>query len=781
MTYTTSLPYPTHDIVLADDQGNELGVIAVNAKGEHDPASIVRTPVERSSLKMSQGNQSYSDLQPPYTVLAQNEWGGGRGGRTFEDDTTRFYSSCRAETGRAGKIILSGRETYGMGYRTVVENGPGAMRMIPLLGAQSQLAVKLTTVGGFTLDKVLLWIAYVGAPGDISVSLCADTAGAPGAAAQTVTLARTALQMSILSEPVIFDFNTALAAATSYWIVVTAANDTTKYWKVGVSETAGLTKESADGTTWTASAYDMYYRAMDNTAEMDGEFFEYEDEEYFVTKPTAGASQLWRVSGSVWSDVTPGAMTAIVTDVVVTNKMVIFAFGASLAMIGMRKNGANLETFVDTGQTAQFIEMYNDEGTVKLVKTLGTVVSSANEPVWGIQPAWTDIKQVGKTWEAITGLAKYANDSGAETMIVMKESGPWEYDGDAVHNLSHDEMKAVASMQLGKVARKSDVYLWMSVMNTVWRFYSPTFDDVGFMLDDGLPFDMRGVVSCILPYPGRTLVAVDAGATGYSSILENKGGSAWHEKYRAPKGERIFNMDIQVTAGLGRLWVRQGADFMYLPLPGAGFDPKQDADYPYQHEGMVELGDMYGGLQDAWKYWSTLKLQLEDLEDNVTWIEADFKLDDGEWTPLPTAFTEMPIEEKAFGVTDAEGRTFGVSSKKFKLRVRLYSRSLLKSPTVWAIIIEAVTVTAPKFTYSMVAKIGNLDLNYGSDKTLEAWEKMQLLDTWSGTAQSLWMRCINPLFDGKPVFLAPLSNRPLMVSEHEGEFEYTTTITLQEA
>jgi len=74
MTYTTSLPYPTHDIVLADDQGNELGVIAVNAKGEHDPASIVRTPVERSSLKMSQGNQSYSDLQPPYTVLAQNEW-----------------------------------------------------------------------------------------------------------------------------------------------------------------------------------------------------------------------------------------------------------------------------------------------------------------------------------------------------------------------------------------------------------------------------------------------------------------------------------------------------------------------------------------------------------------------------------------------------------------------------------------------------------------------------------------------------------------------------------
>lgn len=172
---------------------------------------------------------------------------------------------------------------------------------------------------------------------------------------------------------------------------------------------------------------------------------------------------------------------------------------------------------------------------------------------------------------------------------------------------------------------------------------------------------------------------------------------------------------------------------------------------------------------------------LEELEDDTTWVEADYKLDDGAWVALPDEFTEMPIDEKEFGETDEDGRTFGVSSKKFKLRIRLYSVDTLKTPVVRSVIVEAVTVNQPKFTYSLVAKIGSKDLNGAPDETTKPYQKVGQLDTWSGEAQSLWMTCINPLFTGRAVFLAPVPNRPLTVSEYENEFEYTTTIVLQEA
>lgn len=903
-------PTPDYDVVLRDEAGVEIGLQVVDGNGNHDPTGVVCTPVERSSLKTSQGNQSYSDLEPPYTVLAQSDWSGGRGAKTYEDDVTRFSDSCRANTGRAFKTFLNGRETYGTGVRSANTSLPGSMQMIALVGATERMAVKFQANSSYTADKIGLWVAVFGEPaGNLNVRLCANHASGtkPGTMLQSKTITFANLETLSLSELYLFDHtNQALVSGTYYWIEVYADTGDVAagtYWKVGVSSTASVTYQSADdGANWTLSAYSLYYRVMDATAFLSGVLVHYRRALYFITQPTDGSvskmykngvhgaaisnagalsklkaggapgwttnqfagcvvailegpglteRQPWRriVSNNSseltvdsdwlvahttatsfvilgmndWVEKSGLGLTQTVTGVEVTDKDIMYLAQGSATVVWQYREHNNAGTWTQndtncvtnpSGPTvpmAVFIRTYYSGDQQKIVRSTGdTKVETSNVPAnWTSPFGWaTAGKQVGSDSERITGLTRYVDSSEAETVWIFKEGGPWVFDGTDIVSRSREEMARIRSESMGLVAIKSDVFLFFSVMNTIWRFYDPSFDDVGPMLDEGLPSDRSGTPSAILAYPGRTLVAYDAGASGYSTIIENTGGGSWHEVYRAPKGERITAMEFQVIPGstnVDRLWVRQGADFVWVPFPSNAFDPKQDTNYPYAHEGMVELAPMYAGLMDAWKYWKTLKLQIESLVANTTWVEADYSLDDGDWVTMADAFTESPLDEHDFGETDSEGRSFGVSSKKFKLRLRLLSTDVTKSPIVTAAIIEAVTVAKPKFTYSFGTKIETKDINGKPDQvltagqktalvalgveastgdfdtTLNPTQKMKLLKAWSGRAQSLWITSVVPLFNGLPVFLAPTPIRNLTISEVEGEYTYSTTLTLQEA
>lgn len=901
---------PDYDVVLRDDSGIEIGLPVIDSNGNHDPTGIVCTPVERSSLKTSQGNQSYSDLEPPYTVLAQSDWSGGRAAKTYEDDVTRFADSCRANTGRAFKVFLNGRETYGTGVRSANTHLPGSMRMIALDGNQDRLAVRFQANASYTVDKIGLWVSVFGEPaGTLTVRLCADHASGtkPGTVLQTKTITYADLATLSLSELFLFDItNNAVVSGTYYWVEVYATTSDVAagtYWKVGVSDTAGTTYQSADGgTNWSASAYDLYYRVMDATAGLPGIMVKYMRALYFVTQPTDGSvskiykngvhgacisnagalsklkaggapgwttnqfagcvvailegpgiteSQPWRriVSNNAseltvdsdwliahttstsfiilgmdsWVEKTGVGITQTVTSVEVTDKNLMYlAQGASTVVWQYREyNNAGTWTQNDTncvtnpsGPTipmAVFMRTYYSGDQQKIVRSTGdTKVENSNVPAnWTSPFGWASAgKAVGSDSERITGLTRYVDSSEAETIWVFKEGGPWVFDGADIVSRSREELARIRSESMGRVGVKSDVFLYFSVMNTIWRFYDPTFDDVGPMLDEGLPANRMGTPSAILAYPGRTIVAYDAGASGYSTVIENTGGASWHEVYRAPKGERITALEFQVIPGssnVDRLWIRQGADFVWVPFPSLAFDPKQDSNYPYMHEGMVELAPMYAGLMDAWKYWKTLKLQIEDLVANTTWVEADYQLDDGDWVTMGSTFTDSPLDEHDFGETDSDGRSFGVSSKKFKLRLRMLSVDYTKSPIITAAIIEAVTVTKPKFTYMFSTKTESKDLNGNPDPeltsdqktalvalgvedstgdfgtTLTPTQKVKLLKAWSGRAQSLWMTSAVPLFNGLPVFLAPPPMRNLTISEKEQEWTYSMTVTLQEA
>ncbi len=131
------------------------------------------------------------------------------------------------------------------------------------------------------------------------------------------------------------------------------------------------------------------------------------------------------------------------------------------------------------------------------------------------------------------------------------------------------EMSAIASYKNGRASAVQGSYLYFSVQNTVWRFYNPEFSDVGPTADNGLPENRQGPITGFVAYPGRTLSCIDAGASGYSSVMISTGGATWHESYRAPLGERIFAIGFQVIPGTQPdwLWVRQGADIVGVPYP----------------------------------------------------------------------------------------------------------------------------------------------------------------------------------------------------------------------
>ncbi len=866
----SELKKPPYDIVL-DDGTDQIGLIAIDSQGKHNANTIGANPVEQSSLKTSTGNQKYSDLQPPYTVIAQDDTTGGRGAAEFEKDTTRFGDSHRCNTERATGIIMGGRETYGKGLRLDSRSLPGSMKLTALTGDQRFLAKRIIPTDSLTSTQIWLWVRRRGTPKDVfTARLRADNSNNPYTVLKTVTLA-VANTKNLTSELVILTISgQAVSSGTSYWVEAFGADgDSDKnHWEVGCLHCDDIgnstTKQSASGAdgSYSATAEDLYYRLCGSDTQTDAFLVEYKKAKYLITRPSDGSAskislngarglaasnagqmnklicstsnglttdeavgavimviegkgsdeqQNWRIvtandGGSFtvdvnwlvvqdattvwvvigmdkWTEILGHGLTYPVTDWLVSSQGFLYMAQGENATIRRMKEevsgGAWARTFVgEATNKAVYLTEYNDAGTMKIVRSNGDMTASE-----GSTPTtWADIsfgtaKVVGDKWDRITGLEAYFDDNGNYAVWVMKEGIPWQWKAGTMNQVNVEQLRTVASYKNGRVTFKADVYLYLSVQNTLFRYYNPNFDEIGPTLDLGLPEERQGPVSAGLAYPGRIIISIDAGAAGYSSVLSNTGGSAWHEIYRAPKGERIYAMDFQVVPGDApdRLWIRQGADVIWIPYPSETYDPFQDSNYPYTHESQIEYASITAGLMDAFKYWKKWKLRTKNLIENRTWIEADYKQDEeDEWTELPDKFTVSPVMEQEFD------QDFGISGKILYLRLRMYTTDQYQSPKITASAVFGVTVTEPKFAYSLLVKVSYRNL-LGDREDVQPYDRIRKLDTWSGEARPLKFYCVNPLFDNTKVFLLPVPKRPISTVKRTGKYTYQCTIVVQEA
>lgn len=285
ITVSSTTTNPTHHIKLSDGS-TELGLV-LRANNRPDPRAIERRPRQQGQFS-------------PFT---QSDWSSGRGIKDAQSDRSRYGDGKRVITRHGGTVMLSGQETYTTGYRAQEQYMPGKLTWTSLLTTNRYIAYKFTASASTNREKIYLWVRRRGTPtSTLTVELCSDNSGDPGTVLKTVTKTTSDITDTV-SELVEFIFSSvqAVTSTTSYWIKVytSSADSSTDYWQVGTDadDTNNLTKASSDNSTWSAAAYDLYFRIVDDTDLLGGLFFQYLGQLYFVTRPSGAAAPKLYMNG----------------------------------------------------------------------------------------------------------------------------------------------------------------------------------------------------------------------------------------------------------------------------------------------------------------------------------------------------------------------------------------------------------------------------------------------------------------------------------------------------
>lgn len=301
MANRPTTPFPTHHASLSD------GVTTVNfifsdSQGRVNPMAARRYALQRTAIKTSQGAGKYSDLEMPYLSIAQDNWQGGRGAETFEDDTTRMNDSNRMASEYEGVLYPAGMEFYATGYRSDVNlgwpDGAGSWRYVyGESGPNKYMAAEFTASANYNADGVELYIAKHDLTLTNSLVVELRDGSKSGAVLKTVTLTAASIT-DTTARLHRFDWTStqALTSGNVYAIVVYSAYSggaLQSDWQVLCSPRSGGHK-SADDSTWDADASPPVFRVFGADTSTWFRFFEYKRLLYAISEPVTGNSFLFK-------------------------------------------------------------------------------------------------------------------------------------------------------------------------------------------------------------------------------------------------------------------------------------------------------------------------------------------------------------------------------------------------------------------------------------------------------------------------------------------------------
>lgn len=518
-------------------------------------------------------------------------------------------------------------------------------------------------------------------------------------------------------------------------------------------------------------------------------------------KVTHSTATEYVIYGTKVTPITGHGLTATVTDVLVTTKgMILFAQGDSVNIrrAKFETSGGNwTASYADDGSNkAVFLDYMPKEN--KIIKannrdSNGDVSIALGEPVEWATASHTfgTAKAVDNKYIRITGLQVYPDEEGEEAAWVFKEDLPYIVppDGNA-YPLNLEEMRTVRSERNGKSTLRHNVYMYFTMGLGLERYYSGQVDDIGPNQGEGLPENRRGAIASMVGYPGRFFIAVDA-ESGYSSVLESGG---WHERYRAPKGQRIRAISYQVVPGNtpDRLWIYQGFDMVSLPFPSDTTNELDDSRYTFNDEFSLTLSRMHAGLFDVQKIVRKIKLQTENLSvddttgEPVCWFELDYRVNDNDdWIPIRQRFDTSPTQEVDFA------EDYGIAGRRLQFRVRGYTSDAEQTPILLAIVVNAVIRTDVKYMYGPV----NFRLmddeplldGEGRDDIPRAADKQKLIEELAdaSTDSMLLVESVSDLFHERVVFMnTPQFRQVNFRDADDNPFKknvYIGTVSFQEA
>lgn len=523
------------------------------------------------------------------------------------------------------------------------------------------------------------------------------------------------------------------------------------------------------------------------------------DEDWTITHDTTTE---YVILGTKIQEITGHGLTAPVTSVIVSPEDIIyFCMGDSVAIRRMREitssgvwtrqydnegDAKSKAVFMVYKPTAKrFVIANNNDANGDVSVNTG----AAAPPAWGTNLTWGTAVPVDSKYSRITGMICHPDSAGDEAVWVFKEDMPYIYSSGTPYPVNLEEMRTVRNSVNGVNPIRHGVYLYFPMLQGLERYYGGQFDDIGPNVGEGLPENRRGSIVSMVGYPGRFFAAIDAGDTGYSSVMDSDG---WHERYRAPKGQRITAMFFQVTPdGLDRLWIWQGNDLIWLPFPSESTNDLEDAQYEFVPEFAVTLARMHAGMYDVQKLVKRIKLQTENLEidettgEPICWFELDYRVnDETEWTTLGDVFNTSPTQEIDFT------SQYGIAGKRLQVRLRGYTADASKTPIFLAIIISAVLRTDVKNMYGPFTFLLTDDERVGVrelDMPYTAAEKLKILEDWADASNDsmLSMSSVSSLCHGKMVFINIGTRRQVGFSGAENNpykgDAYLVSLTMQEA
>lgn len=510
----------------------------------------------------------------------------------------------------------------------------------------------------------------------------------------------------------------------------------------------------------------------------------------FLNTPNT-TTEIVILGNNSWTELSNTGINKSVTDVLVANEMVYFSLGENTNVRKMREynsSGAWVREFADEGTSkATFMRLLPAHtGKMNIWKFNNPITGSplaayATQTAWGTNMDFTTKPtelatatdypiKIGDARSKITNVLGYGDPL---IPYVIKEDEFGSIGSGVYATIPISELSQVRNSENGKAAIQFGVYLFFTVLDGVERFYDNRLDDIGPNREEGLPSDRKGNISCMVSYPGGIYMGIDAGADGYSSVLYwNQLG--YHEVYRAPIGQRIRNMHIQVIPGssIARLWIGLATTTVWVPI---ALTPRQQPDYKYTSSGGMISSWYNGGFKEINKFWKSVQIYAEGLSTDQ-YINVEYQTDsDNQWHILPQNFTQSPMQEVLMA------NDFTAYGKRWRYRISLFTNDNTKTPRIKAITVPAVTRLPPNKAWSMtvIADDALVD-RQGVKQILGAKGLIDQLEAWADSERTptpLVMHSPVAAFDNKRVFIEAPIAQPIEV-ENDGVKKLKAIITL---
>lgn len=739
----------THPITLSD------GKVTYGLKLAGGMQALQETPVTPSTLFLSGGGTRWGDFDPSMAHIEQRTWNGGRGNEDFYKDNSQFFDSRCMWTMTEERAYPAPQQKISTGFRNQDMSLPGNVSWRALYGSKLYIAKSFSASANYDADKVQLWIRRRGAPATLNIALMSDSGGSPNAVLKSSTVTTSTITDSV-SEFYTFDWTgtTTLVSGTTYWVVAygDATDSKTSHWEIGGNASGTAGKESSNGSAWTVTEFEIYYRVTDADVERKWKFFIYKSSLYAVDRKDDGitASKLYICSGTTWTEKTTTGL-GVVTDVCVSNDTVFFAQGESTNIRKMNFDGATTWAYADDGTNkATFLYAFNDPtiGPVVWRANNGTTtvtISRANAVSWSTNLTFGTAIYIGDAAYPITSLVDYNN-----ALWVMKQDSVWVVSNDRPSrlNIGIDDAPS-ANNGLTSIAHSS--FMFFSFLTSLERLYGTTVDDIGPWRGAGLPSERSGVVSAAESVISMLFLSIDAGASGSSSILVYDGIN-YHEIFRAPKtGARIRGLKWQPIASVGaKLWIDCGNDIYYMTFPLDSLHPLRDSSMVYQHEGVLITSTYDMGVARLPKLFKEMTAITQNLGANAE-IFVDYQIDDdigtSTWTEADRLLTS-PADTVEVGIGEAYSIRF---------RFRANTNVATTPPIIKATVLEGVARTPVKYQYTMRIQTSSNQMTETGAPDVDPDELLNWLKAASVKASVITMYSTLQELNDKKVFIEPPS------------------------